>query len=83
MVPRGRRVTVIGNNPAALSGARIPAALDKANAIVIRDPEMVQNPDRVATILVEAESPPTMLVVEQRDLESYFLELVGMKEAAK
>ena len=40
----------------------------------------MQHPDKVATLLVEAGCPPTRLVVEQGDLESYFLELVGMKE---
>jgi ABC-2 type transport system ATP-binding protein len=39
----------------------------------------MQHPDVVATLLVHAGSPPSRLVIEQGDFESYFLELVGMK----
>jgi len=34
-------------------------------------------PDRVATLLVHAGCPPTRLAVEEEDLESYFLRIVG------
>ena len=44
------------------------------------DKESVQNPEKIATLLVEAGCPPSRLVVEQKDLESYFLGLVGVKE---
>jgi ABC-2 type transport system ATP-binding protein len=43
----------------------------------------VQNPEKIATLLVEAGCPPSRLVVEQRDLESYFLGLVDVKEGSK
>ena len=39
---------------------------------------MLDHPETVATLLVEAGYPPTMLVVEQEDLEHFFLRLVGM-----
>jgi ABC-2 type transport system ATP-binding protein len=44
---------------------------------------MMQNPDEIATLLVKAGCPPSRLVVEQKDLESYFLGLVGAKEGYK
>jgi ABC-2 type transport system ATP-binding protein len=37
----------------------------------------VEHPDEVASLLVRAGTPPTLLVVEGEDLESYFLRLVG------
>ena len=50
------------------------------NGLVLSDTDAVQHPDKVATLLVQAGCAPTRLVVEQGDLESYFLETVGMKE---
>ena len=67
----------------ALRKAGIGARLDKNNSLVITDKPAMQHPDRIATLLVEAGCPPTRLVVEQGDLESYFLGLVGMKEEKK
>jgi ABC-2 type transport system ATP-binding protein len=67
----------------ALGKAGIAARLDGKNSLIITDKPTMQHPDKVATLLVEAGCPPTRLVVEQRDLESYFLGLVGMKEEKK
>jgi len=39
----------------------------------------VQNPDEVAKVLVKANHPPTMLFVDEEDLESYFLRVIGKK----
>ena len=68
---------------AALEKAGIAARLEGKNSLVITDELIMQNPDKLATLLVEAGCPPSRLVVEQRDLESYFLRLVGMKEGNK
>ena len=68
---------------AALGKAGIAARLDGNNSLFITDKATLQHPDEVATLLVQAGCPPTRLVVEQADLESYFLGLVGMKEAKK
>ena len=67
----------------ALGRACIAARLDSKNSLVITDKTRVQHPDEIAMLLVQAGSPPTRLVVEQEDLESYFLRLVGMKEEGK
>ena len=67
----------------ALGRAGVAARADGKNSVVITDKQTVQHPDQIATLLVGAGCPPTMLVVEQGDLESYFLRLVGMKEGNK
>ncbi len=63
-----------------LENAGIPVRADGKDSIVITDIRTTQHPDEVATLLVKEGYPPTRLVVEQGDLESYFLTLVGMKE---
>jgi ABC-2 type transport system ATP-binding protein len=64
----------------ALRKAGIVARSNGRNSLVITDKELIQNPGKIAVLLVEAGCPPARLIVEQKDLESYFLELVGMKE---
>lgn len=46
---------------------------------VLVDDRAVHQPELVATLLVEAGCPPTRLAVEQDDLETYFLNLVGAR----
>jgi ABC-2 type transport system ATP-binding protein len=65
---------------AVLAKAGITAVAEGKNSLVMSDKESVQNPEKIATLLVEAGCPPSRLVVEQKDLESYFLGLVGVKE---
>ena len=48
----------------------------------IADTDAIERPDEVAVKLVQGGHPPTMLSVEQEDLEHYFLRLVGMEEGA-
>jgi ABC-2 type transport system ATP-binding protein len=64
----------------ALGKAGISARSNGKNSLVITDKSSTHNPEKIATVLVEAECPPSRLVVEQGDLESYFLQLVGVKE---
>ena len=66
---------------AVLAKAGIALQLEGKNTLVITDKSAMQHPEKIATFLVEAGCPPGRLVVEQKDLESYFLELVGLKEA--
>ncbi|MCX6063232.1 MAG: ABC transporter ATP-binding protein [Caldiserica bacterium] len=49
----------------------------KEGVLEIGDNEAVVCPDRIATMLVSAGLPPTLLRVEEEDLESYFLRMVG------
>lgn len=48
--------------------------------LALYDERSIANPDWVAQMLVEAGHAPTLLAVEQEDLEHYFLRLVGMEE---
>jgi ABC-2 type transport system ATP-binding protein len=47
-----------------------------SNFLEVTGNEAVQNPDRLATILVHAGRPPTLLKVNTEDLESYFLRII-------
>jgi ABC-2 type transport system ATP-binding protein len=58
----------------ALAGFAIQTS---GNTIVLNDARAINAPDQVATILVEAGTPPVELAVEQEDLEEYFLRLTG------
>ena len=53
--------------------------LVKANeqTILLYEARAVDAPDEVATLLVNAGTPPTKLSVEQEDLEDHFLRLTG------
>jgi ABC-2 type transport system ATP-binding protein len=48
----------------------------------ITDADAIERPDEVAVKLVQGGHPPTMLTVEQEELEQYFLRLVGMEAGA-
>ena len=50
------------------------------NMIVLDEARAIDAPDEVATILVNAKTPPTKLSVEQEDLEAYFLRLTGERQ---
>lgn len=63
---------------AALRDAGFSTALTSANTIEIRDSVAIEQPDNIATRLVQAGHPPTMLFTEQEDLEDYFMRLVGL-----
>ena len=47
--------------------------------IFLNEARAIDAPDEVATILVNAGTPPVRLAVEQEDLEDYFLRLTGGK----
>jgi ABC-2 type transport system ATP-binding protein len=49
------------------------------DTIEVKDIAAIERPDEIAARLVHAGHAPTMLNVEQEDLEHYFLRLVGMK----
>jgi len=41
--------------------------------------EAIRNPENIAALLVHSGFPPNMLVVEEEDLESFFLRVISMK----
>lgn len=63
-----------------LAHAGFAATSGGENTFTLSDKEAVQYPDKIATLLVRAGCPPVRLVIEQSDLESYFLQTVGVKE---
>jgi ABC-2 type transport system ATP-binding protein len=63
---------------AALIAAGYPADTTQDGAIEVKNREATERPDEVARLLVHAGHPPTLLQVEQEDLEHYFLRLVGV-----
>ena len=62
----------------ALTAAGRPAEILPDGVIELKDLTSIDQPDDVASLLVWAGVPPTQLLVEQEDLEHYFLRLVGM-----
>jgi ABC-2 type transport system ATP-binding protein len=76
------RLAVSAADPDAACAALRAAGLNpepdgSRNGLIVADDRAVRHPDEVATVLVSAGSPPTRLVVERDDLETYFLRLVG------
>lgn len=52
----------------------------KEGVLEIKDQHAIFHPDEIAKFLVEKGAPPTLLKVEEENLESYFLRTIGMKE---
>jgi ABC-2 type transport system ATP-binding protein len=63
-----------------LTSAGFSAEMKSDDTIEVRGAAAIEHPDDIATRLVNAGHAPTMLNVEQEDLEHYFLRLVGMEE---
>ncbi|MBK8493197.1 MAG: ABC transporter ATP-binding protein [Saprospirales bacterium] len=51
----------------------------KDNHISLKDESAILKPDVIATLMGNAGCPPTLLKVEEEDLESYFFRIIGMK----
>jgi ABC-2 type transport system ATP-binding protein len=62
---------------AALHAAGQPAVSLPDGAIGLTSKAAVAGPDEIATLLVRAGAPPTQLMMEEEELERYFLRLVG------
>jgi ABC-2 type transport system ATP-binding protein len=61
-----------------LLSAGFSADITADATIEVKDNTAIERPDDIATRLVNTGHAPTMLDVEQEDLEHYFLRLVGM-----
>jgi ABC-2 type transport system ATP-binding protein len=61
----------------ALTGAGYPAEILQDGSIELKNSSAVEHPDQIANLLVQVRVPPTQLMVEEEDLEQYFLRLVG------
>ncbi len=62
----------------ALAVAGQPGEILADGTIALDDARAIERPDDVNCLLVRAGAPPTRLVVEEEELEHYFLRLVGM-----
>ena len=79
---RSRRLQVKTRDLAAATSALAKAGLAatiNGNELFLSEPRVLDAPEEVATILVQAGTPPSRLAVEQEDLEAYFLRLTGEK----
>ncbi len=79
---RGRRLRLRTRDTAAaqraLAAAGQPAQVLADGTLELTAAAAVERPDEVNCLLVAAGAPPTQLVVEEEELEQYFLRLVGM-----
>lgn len=82
---RRRRLLVRTRDPAggraALATAGYAAVPAEDGQLEVQDSRALDNPDQIAALLVHAGHPPTQLLVEQEDLEHYFLRLIGQTES--
>jgi ABC-2 type transport system ATP-binding protein len=62
----------------ALMAAGQPAEILQDGTIELKNTSSVERPDDINRLLVKAGTPPTQLMVEEEELEQYFLRLVGM-----
>ena len=61
----------------ALASAGYPAETLPDGQLQLTQPACIERPDDIASLLVQAGVPPTQLLVEEEELEQYFLRLVG------
>jgi len=61
-----------------VNAGRAPKILHDGT-IELEDADSVEHPDDINTLLVNAGTPPIQLMVEEEELEQYFLRLIGMK----
>ena len=62
----------------ALVAAGHPADILVGGTIEVKSTRAIEHPEDISGLLVEAGTPPTQLILEEEELEHYFLRLVGM-----
>jgi len=55
-----------------------PADIIPDGSIELKNPAAIEHPDIIASLLVAAGIPPTQLMVEEEELEQYFLRMIGI-----
>ena len=60
-----------------------PAGILPDGSLEFKAAACIEHPDDVNSLLVRAGTPPTQLMVEEEQLEQYFLRLVGMESEIK
>jgi ABC-2 type transport system ATP-binding protein len=66
-----------------LTAAGQPAEILQDGTLELKNTFSVEHPDDIASRLVQAGVPPTQLMVEEEELEQYFLRMVGLSGDAK
>jgi len=75
-IDKNGAVSILGNSGYAVN-------LTDEGIIETTDEQAVRHPGEIAALLVNNGVPPTLLKVEEEDLESYFLRVIGMKGETK
>lgn len=82
---RRKRLLLCTRDPQAAYAALVAAghtvATGENGSLELIDSAAIERPDEIARLLVAAETPPMRLLVEEEDLEQYFLRLIGLKSA--
>jgi ABC-2 type transport system ATP-binding protein len=79
---RSRRLEIKTRELKAAQNALAKAGLTtntSESTLIVTDAHAIEAPEEVASLLVNAGTPPYRLAVEQEDLEDYFLRLTGEK----
>ncbi len=71
------RVRDVESAQRVLSAAGQPAEILQDGTLELKDAGSVEHPDDTNRLLVNAGISPTQLMVEEEDLEQYFLRMVG------
>jgi ABC-2 type transport system ATP-binding protein len=77
---RTQRLEVVTRDPETAYRVLLSARYDisrSGTTLVLTEPRALESPDVIATLLVNAGTPPVRLAVVQEDLEQYFLRLTG------
>jgi ABC-2 type transport system ATP-binding protein len=70
------------NNPVARTALRnegYSASMIEEGVLELKDENALMNPENIASLLVHAGYPPLMLKIDEEDLETYFLRIIGAK----
>ena len=66
-----------------LSAAGYPGEILQGGTLELKQIKAIEQPDDIASLLVRAGTPPMQLLVEEEELEQYFLRLVGSNGGEK
>ncbi len=66
-----------------LTGAGYAPRMSGEGILEVINEKAIKCPEDIAVLLVNVNLPPAMLMVEEEDLESYFLRVTGMNGGVK
>ena len=68
---------------ALLSTHGYPVNVSEEGTLEVTSQHAIDHPEAISTLLVQAGLPPTLVRVDEENLESYFLRVIGMQAGAK